>query len=155
MQLQGVASLPGRVTGSSDGLVELVALAQPAALLSRRGQAAHLSVLVHGLGDPLGVRVAPDCLMEGVYQNHLKELVGGVLAHPVRVQHPQAAAVTAGAALQQTEKAGPVSIRLPKKKKNNLPPANRDGPFATGAIILPRSSSDLCEMFNNCIILGR
>lgn len=153
MQLQGVASLPGRVTGSSDGLVELVALAQPAALLSRRGQAAHLSVLVHGLGDPLGVRVAPDCLMEGVYQNHLKELVGGVLAHPVRVQHPQAAAVTAGAALQQTEKAGPVSTRLPKNIYTSS--ANRDGPFATGAIILPRSSSDLCEMFNNCIILGR
>uniref|UniRef100_A0A3B4UBP0 Uncharacterized protein n=2 Tax=Percomorphaceae TaxID=1489872 RepID=A0A3B4UBP0_SERDU len=56
--------------------VELVALAQAAALLSCRCQATHLSVLVHSLCDPLGVWVASDGLVEGVDQNHLEELVG-------------------------------------------------------------------------------
>jgi len=94
VQLQGVAPLPGSMTGASDGQVELVALAQAAALLSCRCQATHLSVLVHSLCDPLGVWVASDGLVEGVDQNHLKELEGGVLAHPVRAQHSQASTVT-------------------------------------------------------------
>lgn len=102
MQLQGVASLPGGAAGASDGQVELVALAQAAALLARRGQAAHLPVLVHRLCDPLGVGVASDGLVEGVDEDHLEELVGGVLAHPVGVEHAEASAVTASALLQNT-----------------------------------------------------
>lgn len=100
MQLQGVAPLPGGAAGASDGQVELVALAQAAALLSCRGQAAHLPVLVHRLCDPLGVGVASDGLVEGVDQDHLEELVGGVLAHPVGVEHSEASAVTASTLLQ-------------------------------------------------------
>uniref|UniRef100_A0A8C5EA36 Uncharacterized protein n=1 Tax=Gouania willdenowi TaxID=441366 RepID=A0A8C5EA36_GOUWI len=99
VQLQGVAPLPGGTTRASDGQVELVALAQTATLLSRRRQATHLSVLVHGLCDPLGVGVASDGLVERVDQNHLKELVGGVLAHPVGVEHSQTSAVTASTLL--------------------------------------------------------
>lgn len=102
VQLQGVAPLPGGATGASDGQVELVALAQAAALLSCRCQATHLSVLVHSLCDPLGVWVASDSLVEDVDQNHLEELVGGVLTHPVGVQHSQSAAVTASTLLQNT-----------------------------------------------------
>lgn len=101
VQLQGVAPLPGGATGASDGQVELVALAQAAALLSCRCQATHLSVLVHSLCDPLGVWVASHGLVEGVDQNDLKELVGGVLAHPVGVQHAQGAAVTASTLLEK------------------------------------------------------
>lgn len=104
MQLQGVASLPGSTAGASDGQVELVTLAQAAALLSCRRQAAHLSVLVHRLCDPLGVGVASDGLVERVDQNHLKELVGGVLAHPVGVQHSQASAVTASTLLEYEDR---------------------------------------------------
>lgn len=100
MQLQGVAPLPGGTAGASDGQMELVALAQAAALLSCRGQAAHLPVLVHGLCDPLGVRVASDGLVEGVDQNHLEELVGGVLAHPVGVENSQRSTVTTSALLR-------------------------------------------------------
>ena len=100
MQLQGVAPLPGCAAGASDGQVELVALAQAAALLSCRCQATHLSVLVHSLCDPLGVWVASDGLVEGVDQDHLKELVGGVLAHPVGVQHSEGSAVTASTLLE-------------------------------------------------------
>lgn len=98
-QLQGVASLPAGAAGATDGQVEAVALAQATALLARGRQAAHLPVFVHGLRDPLGVGVAPDGLVEGVDEDHLEELVGGVLAHPVAVQDPQATAVTASTLL--------------------------------------------------------
>lgn len=104
MQLQGVAPLPGSATGASDGQVELVALAQAAALLSCRRQAAHLSVLVHRLCDPLGVWVAPDGFVERVDQNHLEELVGGVFAHPVGVEDSQGPAVTASTLLPKQTK---------------------------------------------------
>lgn len=100
MQLQGVASLPGSAARATNGQVELVALAQAAALLSCRRQATHLSVLVHSLCDPLGVWVASDSLVEGVDQDHLKELVGRVLTHPVGVQHSQCSAVTASTLLE-------------------------------------------------------
>uniref|UniRef100_A0A8D3BEK9 Uncharacterized protein n=1 Tax=Scophthalmus maximus TaxID=52904 RepID=A0A8D3BEK9_SCOMX len=104
MQLQGVASLPGGAAGASDGQVELVALAQAATLLSCRCQATHLSVLVHSLCDPLGVWVASDGLVEGVDQNHLEELVGRVLAHPVGAEHSQGSAVTASTLLGNTNR---------------------------------------------------
>ncbi|KAL4629680.1 60S ribosomal protein L15, partial [Arapaima gigas] len=74
--------------------VELVTLAQATALLARGCQATHLSVLVHRLGDPLGVGVASDGLVEGVNEDHLKELVCGILAHPVGVQNPQGTTMT-------------------------------------------------------------
>uniref|UniRef100_A0A672I6H9 Uncharacterized protein n=1 Tax=Salarias fasciatus TaxID=181472 RepID=A0A672I6H9_SALFA len=92
--------------------VELVALAQAAALLAGRRQAAHLAVLVHGPGDPLGVRVAADGLVEGVDQDDLEELVGGVLAHPVGVEHPQGAAVAAGSLLKAHGEHGQFSQAL-------------------------------------------
>uniref|UniRef100_A0A3B3SCV6 Uncharacterized protein n=1 Tax=Paramormyrops kingsleyae TaxID=1676925 RepID=A0A3B3SCV6_9TELE len=79
--------------------MELVALAQAAALLARGRQAAHLSVLVHRLRDPLGVGVASDSLVEGVDEDDLKELVCGIFSHPVGVQDPQGATVTTGTLL--------------------------------------------------------
>uniref|UniRef100_A0A8C8DL75 Uncharacterized protein n=1 Tax=Oryzias sinensis TaxID=183150 RepID=A0A8C8DL75_9TELE len=85
--------------------VELVALAQTSALLSCRCQPAHLPVLVHGLCDPLGVRVASDGLVEGVDQDHLKELVGGVLPNPVGVEHSQGSAVTTSTLLKKGREA--------------------------------------------------
>lgn len=103
VQLQGVASSPGCTAGATNGQVELVALAQAAALLACGCQAAHLSVLVHSLCDPLGVWVASDGLVEGVNEDYLEELVGGVLTHPVGVQHPQTSAVTASTFLEVTK----------------------------------------------------
>lgn len=99
MQLDGVASSPGGTARASNGVVELVALAQAAALLACRCQATHLPVLVHRLGDPLGVGIAPDGLVEGVDQDHLKEFVRGVFTHPVRGQHPETSAMTASTLL--------------------------------------------------------
>lgn len=98
-QLQGVASLPAGTAGTTDGQVELVALAQAATLLPCRRQATHLSVFVYGLCDPLGVWVASDGLVEDVDEDDLEELVGGVLAHPVAVEDPQATTVTASTLL--------------------------------------------------------
>lgn len=83
VQLQGVASLPGRAPRTADGEVELVALAQTTALLAGRREPTHLPVLVHSLGDPLCVGVASDGFVEGVDEDHFEELVCGVFTHPV------------------------------------------------------------------------
>lgn len=101
VQLQGVAPSPGRTARATDGVVEFVALAEPAALAPGWRQPTHLSVLVDGLGDPLGVGVPPDGLMEGVDQDHFKELVSGIFSHPIWVQDSQGPAVTASTFLQE------------------------------------------------------
>lgn len=102
MQLQGVTPLPASTAGASDGLVELVALTKTAALLPCRRQATHLSVLVHSSCDPLGVWVASDGLVGGINQDHFKKLVGGVLTHPVGIEHSQGSTVTASTPLRKT-----------------------------------------------------
>lgn len=85
VQLQGVASLPGCTSRAADGEVELVALAQTTALLASRCEPTHFPVLVHSLGDPLRVGVASDGFVEGVNEDHFKELVCGIFTHPVGV----------------------------------------------------------------------
>uniref|UniRef100_A0A096MEB7 Uncharacterized protein n=1 Tax=Poecilia formosa TaxID=48698 RepID=A0A096MEB7_POEFO len=131
VQLQGVAPLPGGAAGASDGQVELVALAQATALLSCRGQAAHLPVLVHGLCDPLGVWVASDGLVEGVDQNHLEELVGGVLAHPVGVENSQRSTVTTSALLSSgLQTAGEFELVHTMMHRLAIGRSLRDGTFA-------------------------
>lgn len=100
VQLQSVASPPGRTARTTDGVVELVALAQTTALLAGRREATHFPVLVHGLCDPLRVGVASDGLVEDVDQDHLEEFVRGVFPHPVGAEHAEPAAVTAGTLLR-------------------------------------------------------
>lgn len=85
VQLQSVASLPGCTSRAADGKVELVALAQTTALLASRCEPTHFPVLVHSLGDPLRVGVASDGFVEGVNEDHFKELVCGIFTHPVGV----------------------------------------------------------------------
>jgi len=68
-------------------------------LAARRGQAAHLAVLVHGVCHPVHLWVVADRLVLRVHHNHFVVLVGGVLVHPVRVQHPQVARAAANALL--------------------------------------------------------
>lgn len=99
-QLQSVASPPGRTARTTDGEVELVALAQTTALLAGWRETTHFPVLVHGLCDPLRVGVASDGLVEGVDQDHLEEFVCGVFAYPVGVQHTETTAVTASTLLR-------------------------------------------------------
>lgn len=58
-------------------------LAKATGTTTSRGQATHLTVLVHRITDPVGLGVVTDALVEWVNQDDLKKLVGGVLAHPV------------------------------------------------------------------------
>lgn len=99
VQLQSVASPPGRTAGPTNRKVELVALAQATALLAGGCEAAHFPVLVHGLCDPLGIGVASDGLVENVDKDHLKEFVCGIFSYPVRAQHTETPAVTASTLL--------------------------------------------------------
>uniref|UniRef100_A0A1I8I854 PHD-type domain-containing protein n=1 Tax=Macrostomum lignano TaxID=282301 RepID=A0A1I8I854_9PLAT len=96
---QEVVLAPEGVPTTANGLVEPVTLAQSAALLRRAGQAAHLPVLVLGGADPVDARVAPDGLVVGIHQDHLVELVGGVLRDPVGAQHAEGADLAADSLL--------------------------------------------------------
>lgn len=54
-----------------------------------------------GLTDPLDLGVTADGLVEWVHHDHLVELVGGILGHPIAVQHTQFWAIASNALLQQ------------------------------------------------------
>lgn len=88
-QRQGVATQPRGVATTSNRLVEAVSLANTAVLCAGGSESTHLAVLVHGADDPVDAGVATDGLVRGVDQDDLKELVGGVLVDPVRVEHSQ------------------------------------------------------------------
>ena len=94
-----VVPLPARVPGASDRAVELVSFAKSARLAAGRGEPAQLAVLHHWPADPVDLGVTAHGLVEGVDHDHLEELVGGVLSHPVGVQHTQTLAFTAGTLL--------------------------------------------------------
>ena len=86
--------LPGLPPAGSR-LVVAVALAQTARLLAGGGEAAGLTVLVHGVGDPVDAGVAANGLVLGVDEDDFEVLVRGVLVDPVRVQHAQVGAAPA------------------------------------------------------------
>ena len=94
-----VVPLPAGVPGASDRAVELVSFAKSTRLAAGRGEPAQLAVLHHWPADPVDLGVAAHGLVEGVDHDHLEELVGGVLSHPVGVQHTQTLAFTAGTLL--------------------------------------------------------
>lgn len=87
MKLQSIMSSPCSTTRSTDCVMELVALAKATTLPASGGQPTHLSVFVNWFGDPLRIWIAPDSFVERINQNDLKELVCGILTHPVRIQH--------------------------------------------------------------------
>ena len=89
MELESIAPSPGCAARTTDRVVELVALAEAAALPACRRQAPHLPVLVDWSGDPPGVRVSSDSFMEGIDEDNLKKLVRRIFTHPVRIQDPQ------------------------------------------------------------------
>jgi len=79
------------VPGATNGLGEAVALAQAPGLFAHGGKSPELPVLVLVAGHPVEVAVPPDGLVLGVDHDDLEVLVGGVLAHPVRVHDAEAA----------------------------------------------------------------
>ena len=105
MQLESIAPSPRCTARAADRVVELVALAQAAALSARRRQPPHLSVLVDWSGDPLGVRVSSDGFMEWINEDDLKEFVCRIFTDPVGIEDPQGPTVAASALLGQETKA--------------------------------------------------
>jgi hypothetical protein len=102
-EADGVVSLPEGVSRAALGVDKQVALAQAARVLAGRGEATHLAMFVHRLAQPLDLGVLADGLVEGVDQDDLEELVGGVLGHPVRVEHTQTSASSAYTLLEHTQ----------------------------------------------------
>ena len=89
-QLERVSVLPGCVGRPAlDVVGSVTLLSKTSALSARRRQTSHLSVLVHGVADPVDLGVVSDRVVRRVHENHIVVLVGTVLVHPVRVQHSQ------------------------------------------------------------------
>ena len=105
VQLESIAPSPSGTARATDRVVELVALAQAAALSARGRQPPHLPVLVHWSGDPLGVRVSSDGFMEWINEDDLEEFVCRIFTNPVGIQDPQGPTVAASALLGQETKA--------------------------------------------------
>merc|ERR1719411_1789333 len=96
-----VVLLPVGPTRAADHFVVAVPLPHPSILPSRGCQSAKLSVLVHGLAQPVDARVATDRLVRRIHHDDLKELVRGILSHPVRVENAQATAISPRTFLSQ------------------------------------------------------
>lgn len=88
-QVQTVTTTPAGATGSTNGLGVAVALAQTTRTLSSGSETTKFTMLVHGVTDPVNVRVTTDSVMGGIDHDDLKVLMGSVLSNPVRVQHAQ------------------------------------------------------------------
>ncbi|KAI4543781.1 hypothetical protein MG293_006575, partial [Ovis ammon polii] len=100
VELESIAPSPRCSARATNSVVELVALAQAAALSARGRQPPHLPVLVNWSGDPLGVRVSADSFMEWINEDNLKEFVRRIFTNPVGIQDPQGHTVAASALLR-------------------------------------------------------
>ena len=129
MELESIAPSPGCAARTTDRVVELVALAEAAALSARRRQPPHLPVLVDWFGDPLGVRVSSDSFMEGIDEDNLKKLVRRIFTHPVRIQDPQGPTVASRSLLEQETKAQGQPPTHPSSQSGGKNSPQRQGPL--------------------------
>lgn len=83
MENFGVLSLPVLGLRSSASGSETPSLSESTGLASSGGESSLLTVLVDWLGDPLELGISADGLVEGIDQDDLVELVGGILGNPV------------------------------------------------------------------------
>jgi len=67
--------------------------------LTSSGETSGFSVLVLGGGDPVDSSVSSDSLVVGVNKDDFEELVGSVLANPVRVEDSEVSASSADSLL--------------------------------------------------------
>lgn len=80
-EFQGVSPLPVG-TARRSGLGCSVTLSpQTSVTLSNRCQSSAFTVLVGRIADPVDARISADGLVEGIYQDDLEILVGGVLSN--------------------------------------------------------------------------
>ena len=96
---------PSCTVRATNSVVELVALAWPAALSACRRQHPHLPVPADWFSDPLGVRVSSDSFMEWINEDNLKELVCRIFTNPVGIQDPQGPTGASSALLRNRRKA--------------------------------------------------
>ena len=59
-------------------------------------------MLVHGVADPVYAGVVSNGDVRGVHHDNLEVLIGGVLVHPIGVQHTKVGAHTASSLLSHT-----------------------------------------------------
>ena len=82
------------MTPARGRVVVPMALVQTSALLPRRRQTTHLTVLVHRVHDPVDAWVAAHGLVHGIHEDDLVVLVRAVLVDPVGIEHAQVGAAT-------------------------------------------------------------
>ena len=80
-------------------------LVHAAVVLPRCSQSAHLTVLVDRVHYPVDAWISPNGLVTGVHEDHLKELICGVLSYPIGVQHTESSTAPASFLLRQRRKA--------------------------------------------------
>ena len=90
------------MTGASNSVVEFVTLSKTTGGFSGGGQAAHFTVLMDRLANPINFWVGPDPLVEGINHDNFVKLVSGVFGDPVRVQDSQATTFTANTLLKNS-----------------------------------------------------
>ena len=89
-------SLSPRGSDGWSSLVGSVSLhSQSSVLLTGGGEASEFSLVVLLIADPVDSWVALDSLVSWVDADDLEEFVGGVLSHPVGVEHSQVGALSA------------------------------------------------------------
>merc|ERR1719181_407156 len=104
LQRQHLATLPVRTSGWAF-LVGAMALgAQPTVGPACRSHSTELAVLHHRFADPVDARVATDALVRHIDHDDLEILEGGILVHPVGVEHTKVASFTSSTLLSDTAK---------------------------------------------------
>ena len=101
VDLESIAPSPSCTVKTTNSVVELVALSKATALAACRCQPSHLPVLVDRFGDPLGVRILSDGLMEWINEDNLREFVRGIFTKPVSIQDSESPTVAPSSLPQQ------------------------------------------------------
>jgi len=96
-QADAFAPLVVGVLGRTELGGALALSCKAASLAAGRSESAQLSVLVCRLADPVDPWVVADGCVERVHHDDLVPLVHGVLADPIGVENPEAAALSAHA----------------------------------------------------------
>ena len=105
MELESIVPSPGRTAGTTNSVVELVALSKATALSANRCGPMPLSVLVDWFGDPLGVRISSDSFMERINEDNLKKFICGIFTNPVGIQDSQSPTMAPSSLLSNRLKA--------------------------------------------------
>ena len=105
VELESIAPSPGCTVGTTNSVVELVALSKATALSASRCQPTHFSVFVDWFGDPLGVRISSDSFMERINEDNLKKFICGIFTNPVGIQDSQSPTMAPSSLLSNRLKA--------------------------------------------------